>query len=728
MEHVIKLEDKFYILADSPLTDDRTLEVKHGEIFAVFDRQGDIFALGRNEQGLYYEGTRFLSRLQLAINGHKPLLLSSTVKEDNALIAVDLTNPDLNGGIAGEQDVAGLLHGTLHIFRGKVLWQESCLEHIRITHYGLSPCQLTLAVELEADFADIFEVRGTMRRRRGQRLEPVVGDRVLVLAYCGLDGVMRQTRIEIDPPPARIAPDRIELELALQPRRPVSLHLSIACEVGEALPCQVSYDSALALSGKALTDAHEHDGRVCASNELFHNWLARSMSDLRMMVTATAHGPYPYAGIPWFSTAFGRDGLITALAMLWLDPGMARGVLSYLAATQAKEVMAEQDAEPGKILHETRKGEMAALGEIPFGRYYGTVDATPLFLVLAGTYYERTADRAFIERLWPNIQAALDWIDSFGDSDGDGFVDYARHSTHGLVQQGWKDSQDSVFHADGMLVRGPVALCEVQGYVYLAKQAAAGLAAMLGYAECAAALQHQAEALRQSFEERFWCEELATYALALDGAGQPCKVRASNAGHCLCTGIAAPERARRVSETLMSEALFSGWGIRTLAANEVRYNPMSYHNGSIWPHDNALIASGMARYGLKDMALRVMTGLFEASQFMDLHRLPELFCGFQRRPGESPTRYPVACAPQSWAAASCYMMLQACLGVQIKAAEQTVYFNNPTLPEYLGDIRIHNLRVGPAAVDLQLRRHRHDQDVTVSVLSREGDVQIVKVG
>jgi len=368
---------------------------------------------------------------------------------------------------------------------------------------------------------------------------------------------------------------------------------------------------------------------------------------------------------------------------------------------------------------------MAALGEIPFGRYYGSVDATPLFCVLAGAYYDRTGDKGFIKIIWPSIELALKWMDTYGDADGDGFVEYFRRSSSGLVHQGWKDSPDSVFHSDGTLAESPIALCEVQGYVYAARCAAAKLAAALGLTELAEELKHRAQGLKEKFERSFWCEDLSTYVLALDGKKRPCYVRTSNAGHCLFTGIAGPERAKRVAETLLSQELFSGWGIRTLASSEVRYNPMSYHNGSIWPHDNALIAYGLARYGFKELALNVFTGLFDASLFLDLHRIPELFCGFTRRPGEGPTLYPVACTPQSWAAASVFLLLQSCLGLSIKGSQSELCFCYPLLPEFLQRVEIKNLRVGGGSVDLLLQRYA--QDVGINVTRKEGNLRIVVV-
>lgn len=718
LEDIIRVKDQFYILATSSLADDRTRVLKHGETFAVFDRHGDIRQVGLGVQGIYHEGTRFLSRLELRLGKDRPLLLSSTVKDDNALLAVDLTNPDSytsNGEIS-------IPRGTIHISRTMFLWETRCYERLRLLNYGLVPISFSFSLLLEADFADIFEVRGTKRSRRGRRIDDFAEGGTIVLTYEGLDQVIRRTRLEFSLPPSEVSGTEARFEVGLQPKAELMLFLTVSCESVGAAPARLSYQSAFAEAGRALKHAKGRDCDIYTSNEGFNDWLNRSLDDLHMMITATPSGPYPYAGVPWYSTPFGRDGLITAFEALWVNPRLAQGVLSYLAATQAKEEIPEQDAEPGKILHEARSGEMATLGEIPFGRYYGSVDSTPLFIMLAGAYYEHTGDLDFIASIWPNIQLALKWIDKYGDADGDGFVEYARHSPQGLVHQGWKDSKDSVFHADGTLAEAPIALCEVQAYVYAAKRAAATIASALGQPELAAELWQQTHTLQQRFEQVFWCEELATYILALDGHKQPCRVRTSNAGHCLLTGIARRDRAWRTAQTLLGDDSFSGWGIRTVCALEARYNPMSYHNGSVWPHDNALIAWGMARYGFKDAVLKILTGLFDASLFVDLHRLPELFCGFRRRPGQSPTLYPVACSPQAWAAASVFLLLQACLGLSVKGRENRLVLSNPQLPEFLQEVRIRNLKVGEGIVDLLLQRH--GQDVNIRVMRMEGQIAI----
>ena len=717
MEEIIHGEDEFYILATFSIAEKNRRVLKQGETFAVFDQYGDILCLGNCEQGIFHEGTRYLSRLELRLGKSRPLLLSSTIRETNEVLAVDLTNLD---ALVDEQIVVP--RGALHIFRSKFLWQGVCYERLRIFNYGLMKIKAGFSLRFDADFVDIFEVRGMVREKRGTRLEDKVEESTVILYYEGLDGKIRQTHLGFSPPPDWLSATEAIFELDLEPKQSATFFMTVCCTCDAGKYVSHSYQSAWSDAGEALRGMRAQICKIDTSHEQFNEWLTRSQADLYMMLTKTPQGIYPYAGVPWFSTAFGRDGIITALQMLWLDPAIARGVLAYLAVTQAREINPGQDAEPGKILHETRKGEMAQMGEIPFGRYYGSVDATPLFIILAGAYYERTADQKFIESIWPHIGMALAWIDTYGDVDGDGFVEYHRHKPEGLINQGWKDSHDAVFHADGTLAQGPIALCEVQGYVYDAKCKAADLATVLGHTELADKLRGQAQLIRDRFERTFWCEDLSFYALALDGNKNACRVRTSNAGHCLFSGIASKERARTIAETLLGDGFFSGWGIRTVAESEERYNPMSYHNGSIWPHDNSLIAYGMARYKLNKLIPKIMAALLDATLYMDLHRMPELFCGFVRRQGEGPTLYPVACAPQSWAIGSVFLLLQACLGLSINAPEGQICFSYPFLPDCLNEVEIKNLRVNEASIDLSLRRHVND--VGITVLRREGAVRI----
>jgi glycogen debranching enzyme len=708
----------FYIQALSPLADEQTRVLKHGNTFAVFDHHGDVKPTGLGEEGLYHDGTRYLSCLLLLLDRHRPLFLSSTVKEDNDHLTVDLTNPDLLDG-----DQVAIPRGTLHVFRCKFLWGAACYERIHVKNFGLDDVEVNFSLQFRADFADIFEVRGKHRTRRGRNLGVTVEGPAVTLAYEGLDGVQRRTRLAFDPRPNALLATEAFFRAALPPHGEAAFDVVVSCEQGHGSRALPHFEAAHARTAEELTAARRQACTIRTSDPQFNDWINRAVADLFMMTTETPTGLYPYAGVPWFSTPFGRDGIITALECLEVEPALARGVLAFLADTQAREMNPVQDAEPGKILHEARGGEMAALGEVPFGRYYGTVDATPLFIWLAGAYYQRTADRKFAETIWPNIERALHWIDTFGDRDGDGFVEYLRNAPNGLGNQGWKDSHDSVFHADGTLAEGPIALCEVQGYVYAAWLAAAELAETLGERAQAQDLRRRAAILKERFGQVFWCDDQGTYVLALDGAKRPCRVRTSNPGHCLWTGIAEPGHGRRCGKTLLTDQHFTGWGIRTLARGEARYNPMSYHNGSVWPHDNALAGAGLAHYGMCAGALRILNALFDVSKAVDLHRLPELFCGFQRRPGERPTRYPVACAPQAWSAASVFLLLQACLGLDIRAAPPLVRLTTPLLPEYLREVQITNLRVGMGTADLRLRAQ--GTDVDVDVLRRDGDIEVL---
>lgn len=711
----------FYIPATTSLQERRPRTLKHGDTFAVFDHNGDILCGPGSPEGLFHADTRFLSQSSLTLGGLRPLLLSSTLRSDNATLTCDLTNPDLHEG-----GRLVLEHDVVHIRRTKFLWQGSCYERLGVHNHSAEPCAFQMELQFASDFADLFEVRGARRERRGVMHTPVVNTDRVLLSYSGLDGVRRITILRFDPAPDKIYADRACFQLSLPPQGNCSIHV----EVGIAEPDSNQrvarrFRTAIRGARHGLRHASARMAAVSTSSEIFNEVTNRTVADLCMLITDMPEGPYPYAGIPWFSAVFGRDALITAMELLWLDPSMARGVLHFLADHQAKASNPVADAEPGKILHEMRHGEMAALGEVPFRCYYGSVDSTPLFVMLAGAYLERTGDLKCLRAIWPNIRLALEWIDQYGDHDGDGFVEYSRRTEQGLINQGWKDSHDSIFHADGRMPRGPVALVEVQAYVYGAKRAAARIARALGEQAFGVMLDMQAETLRMNFEDAFWSEELGTYVLALDGDKQPCKVRSSNAGHALFAGIADPERARRTAKSLMSSTFFCGWGIRTIAAGEARYNPMSYHNGSVWPHDNALIALGFARYGLQAEVLRVFDGLFAAATHMDLRRLPELFCGFARRPGRGPTLYPVACMPQAWAAGAPMAMLQACLGLGFDVASGIIRFEKPQLPEWLEQVRVRGITLGRDRVDVQFQRGMGE--IAATVLKRTGAVRVISI-
>ena len=688
--------------------------LKQGDSFAVLNPYGDIITLARSEEGLFNEDTRFLSHYELRINHARPLLLASSVTRDNSILHVHLTS-SAEHGAKSQQDI--------YVSRSIYLWQNALLERLYIRNYSSEAASLVVQYAFESDFADIFEVRGHVPKFRGARLTTEVNRHRVVTRYSGRDRVDRTAHIEFDPAPQSISPTLAMHAVTLKRRETMLIYVSVRCNADGEANAADSFASGLRASRRRLRAKRHHGTRIYTANELFNEWLNRSLADLYTLISKTSHGPYPYAGIPWFNTPFGRDGIITAMQCLWMDPSIARGVLRYLADTQADRFIPESDAAPGKILHETRRGEMANLGEVPFKQYYGTVDATPLFIVLAGEYFKRTGDKEFIRQIWPNINQALAWIDDTGDIDGDGFVEYHRITDRGLRNQGWKDSDDSVFHRDGSLADGPIALCEVQGYVFAARNAMSELAGSLGLVDQAELLRRQAEQMQRKFEAAYWSDELGTYVLALDGDKRQCAARSSNAGHLLWTGIASPERAAHVAKMLGSRLFFSGWGIRTLATTETRYNPMSYHNGSVWPHDNALIAMGLARYEKKDLIIAIIQGLFEASTYLKQHRLPELFCGFTRRAETGPILYPNACAPQAWSSSTVIALLNALLGISFDAENRRILIDKPRLPEFLQSVELRGLRLCDGSADLTF--NRTGDDVSIVTDARRGDINIV---
>ena len=712
-EHVA--ESPFYIPMTGPAARPRR-SLKHDDTFIVLDSHGDIGASAGGPDGLFNADTRYLARLEMVLEDVQPLLLGSNMRDDNSALTVDLTNSDVyrDGRLTLQKD-------TLHIVRSIFLWRGTAYQRIGLQNHGDHAASFDLTLLFDNDFADLFEVRGERRPRRGIGSSKLLGPTDVVLEYCGLDEQTRITALHFDPRPTRLSVNAATYHFDLEPGQLTSLFVAVSCNK-PIMQKPVPFFRGLLAHRREMRNSSAGAASIETSNNIFNEVLCQAMADLNMLMTETPQGRYPYAGIPWYSTTFGRDGLITALQMLWVDPRIAKGVLKRLALFQAKAVDPLADAAPGKILHEMRGWEMAALREVPFAQYYGSVDSTPLFVLLAGLYLERTGDVETLRELWPAVEAGLQWIDGPGDPDRDGFVEYQRATEKGLRNQGWKDSFDAIFHADGTLAEGNIALAEVQGYVFAGKQLAARAARTLGFADKALKLEAEAERLRARFEEAFWCEELGTYAVALDGAKQPCRVRTSNAGQTLFSGMVRQDRARRVAADLMSQKFFSGWGIRTVAVGEARYNPMSYHDGSIWPHDNALIALGLARYGLKRSVAHLFKGLFDAASYMELRRLPELFCGFRRERRRGPVLYPVACAPQAWASATPFTLLEAALGLEFDTARGEIRLRDPCLPEFLNDVVLRDLRLGASSVDLRLRRH--GDEVSLEVLRTRGQIQV----
>jgi glycogen debranching enzyme len=697
------------VTADVP-SDERTHSLRQDDCFGLFNEIGDIDAEARSEAGLYRAGVRHLSRFTLTVAGLRPLLLAASPREDNVLLGVNLTNPD----VRGEGGRIVLPRGTLYITRTRFIWAGVFHEMIRVRNFALSTVAVELALRFGSDFENIIDVRAQRRVDAGRaRFERVERDSV-TLGYLGADEVMRETVVDCHTAPDSISQDALRYRLQIGSRGEKTIALAIGCR-SQRQPVQIStYTRSLSAAEELVRNEGRPACLVESSGSRFNEWLQRSTADIGMMLTATPHGRIPAAGLPWLDAAFGRDAIVVALQTLWLWPDIARNVLRYLAATQSTDTFAASGAEPGKILNEARGGDVPP-------NYFG-VDTTPLFVLLAGAYYARTADLDFIGELWPAISQALSWIDVYGDVDGDGYVE-ARPRSSGPPQFGWKSSSDAVFHADGRIALGPVALCEVQGYVYGAKLGAARIARSLGEMPKAIALVEAAQELQARFNNDFWCADIESFALALDGNKEPCRVRTSNPGHCLYTGIAHAERGRQVIAGFGDEQFFSGWGVRTVAESELRFNPMSYHNGAIWPHDNSLIAAGAARYDDKSFALRILNAQFQAARQFDLLRLPELFCGFRRRGREPPLQSPVACSPQTASAGATFLMLQSVLGITIDALDRQIVLAHPVMPEGIEEVRVRNLSVGEASVDFTVRRHAGS--VSASVERRTGKLDLV---
>ncbi|HEY6927255.1 MAG TPA: amylo-alpha-1,6-glucosidase [Steroidobacteraceae bacterium] len=669
--------------------------LKDGDTFLLADALGDIHD---REDGLFADDTRILSRFELSIADRPGSLLGAAVSQDNTTFIAHLTNLPLP--TLGERSIP---KGVIHIERRRILACGRLNERLTFTNFSERRAELPIRFVFSADYADIFEVQGHVRPARGQILKAEIVRHGVRLAYRGLDTLVRNTAIEFSLEPTGLSAESADFLIQLESGAAAELYVEIGPIHDAQAPLEKRYEEARKIRTETAEQLLRTGGHLHTSGRLFNQWVEKSRADLALLTTPLRTGPYPYAGIPWFSTQFGRDAIITALQTLWLEPHLAAGVLRYLASTQATQTSSFRDSEPGKIMHETRRGEMANLREIPFGRYYGGVDTTPLFVMLAGAYAERTDDRALINEIWPNLMAAMGWIETRIERSATGFLDYARAEDSGLANQAWKDSQDSIFHADGRLPRGPIAVVEVQGYAYAAFLAMAQLAAMRQDPQSSDRWLRRAADLRSAIEEKFWIPSLSFYALAIDGDGTPCRVRASNAGHLLYCGVPTLQRGKELCSQLLCEGFCSGWGIRTLLEDEARYNPMSYHNGSIWPHDTAICAAGIAKYGGRAEAVKIAGDLFEAANQFSM-RLPELFCGFSRDTTQSPVPYPVACLPQAWASGSIFMLLQAILGIRIDGATKEVHIERPLLPEGIDSLRVCELPVGDARIDLEFHR------------------------
>jgi glycogen debranching enzyme len=698
------------IREDQVIKDDRT--------FLVTDRFGNLPEGNTAALGLYHRDTRFLSGLDLVVEGLEPVLLHSSTERNYSQI-VEMTYPFEaidREGVHRKENVS--------VQRFRVLADGSLHERIRVRNFGTKSRRIRMIVDFDADFRDIFEIRGLVRDRRGQLQPPRVDRSTVVLAYRGLDGDVRSTTIRFSPAPERLDASRAEFEVACEPGQDEEVMVEIVPEVGGTGAPRVTLQQAEDRLAREYARWRKRCTRFRTSNLPLSQFLDRAILDLRMLTSHDDGGAeYLDAGVPWYSALFGRDALLTAYQAVGVNPDLAWGALRGLAALQGKETDDWREEEPGKILHEARVGELARAGEIPHTPYYGSVDATPLWLVVLHAAYRWTGDADAVRELWPNALAALRWIDEHGDLDGDGYVEYRRRSPGGLDNQGWKDSGDAIVHPDGRLAEPPIALVEVQGYVYRAKRTAARLAQDLGERELAERLEREAADLRVRFNRDFWLDKQGVYALALDGDKRPVETITSNPGHCLWSQIVDEDRAPRMVRRLLSPALSSGWGIRTLATKQSPYDPIGYHTGTVWPHDNALIAHGMRRYGFDREARTVLDGLAAAGAFFPYARFPELFCGFSSEEVPVPVQYPVACRPQAWASGAPLLMVRTYGGLSADAPRGVLYIDRPRLPTWLHRMEILGMRVGDTRLDLVFT---NNEGVTATEVPRkDGDLEVL---
>lgn len=697
-----------------------------GKTFLSTTVAGDITPAGAPDVGFFHDDTRFLSHLEMRIGGHRAVVLSSSTEKTFA------SQIELTTGNITLRDSFDLPENTIHIRREQLLTGETFYDRMTFENFNFSPVDFVIELNLDADFVDVFQVRGCARQPQGHYYQPVVRGSTIRFVYRGLDNILRQTLVELDPAPDSLNGRTAQWRLTLQPLKKVHLNLTAVASAEQDLHQDKGhgfrkgdFPAHLAYRRHTFANWAAASTHFKSSNEVFDRTLNTAMEDFHALQIPDGEERIIAAGIPWFATIFGRDSIIAAYQSLLLNPRLAMDTLRVLARYQGTSKNDWRDEEPGKILHEYRTGEMTRTGEMPFGPYYGSADATPLFLILLSETFNWTADEELVRELLPAAYRALQWIDEYGDLDGDGFVEYLRRSPKGLANQGWKDSWDGVMHRDGTLAPPPIALVEVQGYVYDAKYRMASVMRAMGEIPTANRLRREAITLAKNIDKAYWVPSRSFYAMALDKDKRQVDVISSNPGHLLFTRALPRERARAIAGRMMKEDMFSGWGWRTLAQSEKNFNPLSYHRGSVWPHDNSLVAHGMALNELREPAQRDMTALFQAALTFRDYRLPELFCGVQRREHDVPVHYPVSCSPQAWASGSWFLLLSSLLGIRPSAPRKELNIVNPVLPEGLDYLRIRNLRVGNSRVGLDFTRS--GARTFCNVVDVEGEKLLVNV-
>lgn len=716
------------------------LVLKRGNLFAVTNRLGDVQPPGARDQGAYFEDTRFLSMLKLTMAGGPAVCLSTqSSSEYTSQIDLTVTSTEFGGVFA---DPVNFLH-----LRREQLIDEQFIERLTFTNFLVHDVDYWIEYEFAADFADQFEVRGARRRGRGTHFAPRVEKDRVVFCYQGRDDVLYRSEIRFSRPPDELAETRARFNFHLAPNETAGIELLAApsihlmsnegrtvreqadlhrrsesprtplvveepesgwiypgSEQVRAPPRPRRFEERLSSARAEYEAFAQASTSLRSDDEVFNRTLKQAVADLKALQIQWDGRKVISAGIPWYASPFGRDALITGFQSLLVNPEVARDALLFLAAHQGKTTDAFREEEPGKILHEIRRGELARCGEVPHTPYYGSVDATPLFIVLFTEYLQWTDDRATGEQLLPAAEAAMRWIEEHGDKDGDGFVEYQRVTERGLQNQGWKDSRDGVPHLDGTLAKAPIALVEVQGYCIDARRRLARLYRQLGRREEASRLVATAQKIARRLDEAFWVEKTGSYALALDGDKRRVETVTSNQGHLLFSRVVPDERARRVARSLMGPDSFSGWGIRTLAQGQRPYNPLSYHNGTVWPHDNSMIAMGLSHYGMQKHAVQLLSALTETARHFRHQRLPELFCGMGSSGQALPVSYPVSCSPQAWASGAFFLLLRACLGLYPNAPQKSLKIVNPQLPPWMKELTLQRFAVGPSRVTVKFTR------------------------
>ena len=666
--------------------------IKDGDIFLLIDQAGNIIKDADAQYGLYTKDTRFLNKYSLFVNNKKPIVFSFKIIE-NYMSEICLIN----------QNVRKIENAKILIKRKQLISDGIVYDRISVTNSHLSSLKIKITLKIEADYLDIFQVRNYVKEKRlGTILNPRKIKNGFILGYIGKDGIKRETELKILGGEGEIYKDRIEFSFKLKHKQEKELTIAIIPRIESQKLINkniINFERARKRLKSDLKKWKENSLIINTDNDNFNRIIDRSLLDLKLLQTNLGEGFMPMAGIPWFAVPFGRDSIIASLQTLMLNTKIAQGTLKTLIHFQGKEINKDKEEEPGKIMHEIRFGELARLNLIPHTPYYGTIDATPLFLILAVEYFHWTGDLKFIKKILPHLQAALDWIDKYGDVDHDGYVEYNPQSKRWAVNQGWKDSRDSSVHQDGSLAIPPIALVEVQGYVYKAKKGMAEIFSYLGEKDTAGKLEKEAQELKVKFNRDFWMGDRKYFAFGLDYQKKQIASITSNPGNCLYSGIIEEDKAEAVAKKLFSDELFSGWGIRTMGRKEIGYDPMSYHNGSVWPHDNSIIIAGLIRYNYWIKAIKIIDGFVKAAQYFKDNRLPELFCGFSLKEVKSLVKYPFACSPQAWSSGSIYLIIQSLLGIEADAINDKIHLN-PILPEGINKVEVKNLKIGNNKINL----------------------------